>query len=271
MADDLKGIVDCHVHSDFSLDSVVPASALVQEARKKGLAGITITDHIDLEYPNRPAEFAFDPQQRSLALSALQKKYPDIKILQGIELGFQPQVIESSSNLVQKNFFDLVINSTHVVDSVDVCRRPLNESWPKEKVYRRYLAAVYESVHNFDDFDVVGHIGFITRYVPYEDPSLPYKEYADILDNILRIVIHKGKGLEVNTAGYSYKLNTPHPSFDILERYKELGGTILTLGSDAHTTQQVGDHFSLVLQKLASIGFKHVCYYEKRKPVFCKI
>lgn len=271
MPEDLKNIVDCHVHSNFSLDSMVPPETIVQEAKKKGLAGITITDHIDFDYPHRPEEACFDPHERFLRLSKLQKTFPDIKILQGLELGIQPHVIEKSSAFVQENFFDLVINSTHVVDSVDVCRRHLNESWTKEEVYHRYLLAVYDSVRLFDDFDIVGHIGFITRYVSYADPSLKYSDHADILDTILTTLIHKGKGIEVNTAGYSYKLNTPHPSYDILKRYKELGGTVLTLGSDAHTLGQIGDHFSLVLQKLTAIGFKYVCYFEKRKPVFSKI
>ena len=265
-----KNIVDCHVHSDFSPDSVVPARTLVQEARNKGLGGITLTDHIDFDYPNKPGAHVFDPQERSSTLSALQKEFPDIKILQGIELGFQPQVIEKSSKLIRENFFDLVINSTHVIDSIDVCRRPLNAAWTQEQVYHRYLTAVYASVRDFDDFDVVGHIGFITRYVSYQDPSLTYKDHRDILDTILTTVIEKGKGIEVNTAGYSYKLDTPHPGYDILQRYKELGGTILTLGSDAHTTQQIGDHFNFVLEKLVTLGFKHICHFEKRKPVFSK-
>ena len=267
----LKNIIDCHVHCEFSPDSVIPAKKLAEEANNRGLGGITLTDHIDFDYPNRPDEFAFNPQQRSSILSSLQKDFPNTKILQGIELGFQPQVVEKSTALIRENFFDFVINSTHVIDSIDVCRRPLNESWTKEQVYHRYLMAVYDSVRDFDDFDVVGHIGFITRYVPYKDPSLTYKDFSDIIDTILTAVITKGKGIEVNTAGYSYKLETPHPGYDILQRYKELGGTVLTIGSDAHTAQQVGDHFSFVLEKLSAIGFKHICHFEKRKPVFSKI
>jgi histidinol-phosphatase (PHP family) len=88
---------------------------------------------------------------------------------------------------------------------------------------------------------------------------------------ILKAVIQKGKGIEVNTAGYAYNLNSPHPGFDILKRYKELGGTILTLGSDAHTPQIIGGKFPFVLQKLVSLGFEHITYFEKRKPIFIKI
>jgi histidinol-phosphatase (PHP family) len=269
---DLKQIVDCHVHSHFSCDSRIAIKNLVARAMKVGLGGITVTDHADLDYPNQLSQPGFDFEGRARILNELKKEFAGkFLVLQGIELGFQPQIVKEASKLVQDNYFDFVINSTHVVDRIDVCRRPLNESWTKEQVYRRYLTAIYDSVTMFDDFDVVGHIGFITRYVPYEDPHMRYEDYADIIDMILKALIEKGKGFEVNSAGYSYKLNTPHPGFDILQRYKELGGEILTLGSDSHVLEQIGDHFTEVIQKLALIGFKHVCYFVNRKPVFVKI
>ncbi len=268
----LQNIVDCHVHSHFSSDSQISIKNLVLQGIKVGLAGITVTDHADLDYPNNLSQPGFDFKDRARILNELKNEYAgSFKVLQGLELGFQPQIVERASKMVQENSFDFVINSTHVVDSIDVCRRPLNESWTKEQVYRRYLTVLYDSVSMFDNFDVVGHIGFITRYVPYEDPSLSFKDYSDIIDMILKTVIQKGKGIEVNTAGYFYKLKAPHPGFDILTRYKELGGTILTLGSDSHVVTQIGDHFIPVLQKLASIGFEYICYFENRKPVFSKI
>lgn len=236
-----------------------------------GLGGVTLTDHVDLDYPNHPPHL-FDYKARSLMVADVRKRFEgSIKVFLGIELGFQPQVAPESAAIVRSNDFDLVINSTHVVDYVDVCNRPMHESWTKEQIYHRYLSAIHESVLGFDDFDVVGHIGFITRYVSYQDPSLHYADYADIFDMILKAVIQKGKGIEVNTAGYAYKLNTPHPGYDVLKRYKELGGEILTLGSDAHTPQQIGSKFPFVIQKLISLGFEYVTYFEKRHAVFVKI
>ena len=268
---DLHRIVDCHTHSHFSPDSHMSADEAIQAAINAGLGGITLTDHVDLDYP-RHAPHLFDYKERYNLVSALRGHYKGIiKIFLGIELGFQPQVRSESAEIVRSNDFDLVLNSTHVVDYVDVCNRPLNESWTQEQVYRRYLSAILESVSTFNDFDVVGHIGFITRYVSYADPSLRYVDYADLLDSILRTVIQKGKGIEVNTAGYAYGLNTPHPGYDVLARYKELGGEILTLGSDAHTPEQISDHFPMVIQKLRAIGFTAVTYFEKRKPVFVDI
>lgn len=269
---DLKHIVDCHVHSHFSCDSKVSIKNLVAGGIKAGLLGITVTDHADPEDPHEFAQHGFDYKDRARILDTLKVEYAGtFKVLQGIELGFQPHAAKVCSQIIQENFFDFVINSTHMVGSINASCIPPEKKQPKQQAYRQYLEAVYDSVRLFNDFDVVGHIGFITRYADYEDPSLLYKDYADIIDMILKTVIQKGKGIEVNTRGYSYKLNMPHPGYDILRRYKELGGTILTLGSDSHVIEQIGDHFPQVLQKLAEIGFEYVCYFENRKPVFTKI
>jgi len=88
---------------------------------------------------------------------------------------------------------------------------------------------------------------------------------------IFKELIEKGKGIEVNTAGFLYNLGFPHPDFDSLKRYKELGGEIITIGSDSHKVEHIGNNFAFVLEQLAHIGFKYITYFEDRKPVFVKI
>jgi histidinol-phosphatase (PHP family) len=123
-----------------------------------------------------------------------------------------------------------------------------------------------------DCFDIVGHIGYIRRYAPDEDRTLKYSDYSDVLDSILKKVIENGKGIEVNTSGYYYKnLGSPIPDFDIIKRYKELGGQILTIGSDSHEAQFIGHSFKKVLEGLKLIGFNYVTYFEERKPIFVKL
>jgi histidinol-phosphatase (PHP family) len=262
--------VDCHVHSSFSEDSSTTPQEAAAAAKSKGLLGITLTDHIDLDYPTHTADIMIDFEKRRKVIeeTSLQENF---KILNGIELGFQPHVHAQSAQIVKNHSFDFVINSTHVVDAVALCQPPYGENLSKKKLITRYLKAILTSIELFDEFDVVGHIGFICRYMHFKDKSLKYVDYADIIDAILKALIQKGKGLEANTAGYKYKLDTTHPGFDVLAHYKELGGEILTLGSDAHTPDQIGSKFDFVIEKLASIGFQYVTYFEKRKPIFVKI
>jgi histidinol-phosphatase (PHP family) len=268
----LKSIVDSHTHSSFSIDSQMPAKDGVLSAIKVGLGGIIFTDHLDLDYPGSKIDFSFDFAERSSYLDELRKEFDGkIKIFKGMEVGFQPQAAAKSSEIISSYDFDFIINSIHVVDNVDICHKDFHESGTKQQVFRRYLDAIYASVDKFDDFDVVGHIGYLCRYVPYSDKSLKYAEYSDFLDAIFKRVIAKGKGIEVNTAGYFYKLGFPHPDFDSLKRYKELGGEIITIGSDAHATGNIGQYFRPVLEELLKVGFKYITYFEKRKPAFVKL
>lgn len=268
----LKSIIDCHTHSSFSIDSKMSAHDGVLSAINAGLAGLIFTDHIDLDYPDSAYNFSFDIAARSDFLNNLRLEFKErAKILKGLELGFQLQIVNQASELVKSYDFDFVILSVHVVDKIDLCHKIFHDGQPKEQVYNRYLQAIYESVDKFDDFDVVGHIGYLSRYVTYQDKALKYADYSDILDAIFKKVIQKGKGIEVNTAGYFYKLGFTHPDFDSITRYKELGGEIITIGSDAHDAGRVGENFGLVIKHLSAIGFKYVTYFENRKPVFVKI
>jgi histidinol-phosphatase (PHP family) len=111
----------------------------------------------------------------------------------------------------------------------------------------------------------------LCRYIPCDQKALRYTDFSDSLDAIFKKLIEKGKGIEVNTAGFLYELDFPHPDFDSLKRYKELGGEIITIGSDSHKAEHIGNKFSFVIEQLAHIGFKYITYFENRKPVFVKI
>lgn len=266
----ISTIVDCHTHSSFSGDSKVTIKDAVLRVTELGLGGIAFTDHLELSHPLPQKSMTFDFGERSVQLTQLQQQFEGkIKILKGLEVGFQPHIAAEASDIVNKHDFDLVICSTHVVD-----RMPEDSFYKdrtRQQAYRRYLEAIYEAVTTFDDFDVVGHIGYVCRYAPYQDKSLRYVDHDEIIDAILKKVIEKGKGIEVNTAGYFCRLYFPHPDFDVIKRYKELGGSIITIGSDAHRVERIGDRFDSVVQRLTDVGFSYIAYFEKRTPVFVRI
>ncbi|KKQ32578.1 MAG: Histidinol phosphate phosphatase HisJ family [candidate division TM6 bacterium GW2011_GWF2_37_49] len=270
----LKSIIDCHSHSNYSADSQMLAHDGVRSALGAGIGGLAFTDHLDIDYPNREYNYTFDFDHRSKFLDELRNEFSGkAKILKGLELGFQPHIIDQAAQIVQMNDFDFVIGSVHAVDGYTLSENAgYYQGKNKQQAYLRYLEEVYNSVVGMDCFDVIGHIGYIRRYAPDEDRSLQFIDYRDVLDMILKKVVDKGKGIEVNTSGYHYKgLGTPIPNFDIIERYKELGGEMLTIGSDSHQARYVGNSFMPVLQRLKSIGFNYVTYFEERKPVFVKI
>jgi histidinol-phosphatase (PHP family) len=269
----LKAIIDCHTHSSFSPDGAMSLKEGIVAACERGMGGLTFTDHIELAHPDTVTwNIHFDIGHRSHLIDQLRQEFVGkIKVLKGLELGFQPNIVNRASSMIKKHDFDFVILSTHVVDNIDLGSPTFYEGKSKELAYNKYIDTIYESVSTFDDFDVVGHIGYACRYASYPDKSLCYTDYRDKLDAILTTVIAKGKGIEVNTAGFRHKLGCPHPDFDILKRYKELGGTIITIGSDAHSTSRIGHQFETVVQRLVALGFSSVTYFENRTPIFVKI
>lgn len=266
----MQNIVDCHVHSSYSGDCTIPVASQIEQAIAIGLAGVTFTDHYDIDYPNQQYKFEFDVAARRAFIHDLQDKYQEkIDVYHGIEIGIQPHVIEQSMAIIKHGSFDCVICSTHAVDNFSLCSQTdFYGGKTKEQAYSRYLNAIYESICNFSDYDIVGHIGYIRRYGPYEDNSMPYGMYSDMFDMILKKIIEDGKGIEINTSGYAYSLGSPIPDADVLMRYKQLGGEIITIGSDAHKIERVGDCFDRAIKILRHSGFNYVAHFKNRKPCF---
>ena len=118
---------------------------------------------------------------------------------------------------------------------------------------------------------MVGHIDYVVRYGAHKAEQYGYTEYADILDAILRRVIEDGRGIEVNTAGLQKGLGFPNPHYDVIRRYRQLGGEIVTVGSDAHAPEQIGSNFCLIEDFLREAGFRYRTEFKDRVPVFIQL
>ena len=134
-----------------------------------------------------------------------------------------------------------------------------------------YFESVLTNVKTDVNFDVYGHLDYVVRYGPNKDAYYSYEKFADIIDEILRLLIGKGKGIELNTAGFKYGLAHAHPTEAILKRYRELGGEIITIGSDGHAKEQVAWDFHKVPDLLKTAGFDYYTVFKNRKPQFIKI
>jgi histidinol-phosphatase (PHP family) len=114
----------------------------------------------------------------------------------------------------------------------------------------------------------MGHYDYIVRYAPYQQTSLRYRDFSDILDEMFTYLIHEGKALELNTKSYQdFKGRLINLDVDILKRYRELGGEIISLGSDSHDPSRVGHDFKRFAELIKSLGFRWSAHYEKRKLV----
>lgn len=260
---------DQHMHCNFSGDSDALPEDMIKAGIAHGLSGICFTDHLDYDYPEEPNIFLLDFDNYFKALSDLRKKYADkISVNIGIELGLQPQAAGQNLAVAKKYPFDFIIGSSHVVNHMDPYYPEFFAERNEDEAYMEYFESVLENINSCVDFDVYGHIDYVVRYGPNKNAFYTYEKFKDIIDEILTQLISKGKGIEVNTGGFKYGLGHPNPTEDIIKRYRELGGEIITMGADAHVPEYVAYEFDKTAQIIKNCGFKYYTVFKNRKAEF---
>ena len=263
---------DYHVHSSHSPDCKVPIDEICHTAVIKGFQEIAITDHFEFYTPGHPVGF-FTPKYIAKIFADIeeaQKKYEgSLVIRKGIEFG-QPTVNPALARSILDEFqFDYVIGSVHKVGNLSLSNVAYN-AHNIEDICLNYFDMLYELADE-GEFDCLGHIDMIRLYAAKQGTPLNILEYEEQLIPILRRVIERGKGIEINTTGFRQELSTTLPDISVLKLYRELGGQILTIGSDAHCTADIGSGWSesAILAKLA--GFDYVTLYQNRHPMLIAI
>lgn len=269
----MKQLCDYHLHTDFSGDCDVPATRIIEQAIALHMPAICITDHLDFDYPNEAPDYFLLPKDTYYStLKELSKSYASkIEIQIGIETGLEPDKQNLLQDFISSQPYDFIIGSSHLVHRQDPYYPDFFVGRSDNDAFIEYFESILENIDSCTNFDVYGHLDYVVRYAPNKSANYSYTKYQEILDEILRQLIHSGKGIEVNTGGYRYGLGVPNPHPDILRRYKELGGELLTIGSDAHTPDYIGHSFELVHDLLLDCGFQYYTIFKKRKPIFMKI
>ena len=259
---------DFHMHSRVSFDGHDTGLALAQAAKAAGLKEICFTDHLDYDPLGKMGVLAFDTQVYNGEYDGLE--IPGPKIRRGMEFGMMVDNREQFKRDLARRHFDFVLGSIHFVDDLDVYFTPYWEGKTVFEAERRYLETTLDCVKLHDDFDVLAHLTYIGKARHHHCPrSVPYGEHREIIEEILKTVAAKGKGLEINTSGRD-RCGGYLPTEDYVRRFKELGGEIITIGTDSHDTDRVGQYSFEVCDMLKDI-FGYVCTFEDRKPIFHKL
>lgn len=263
---------DSHVHSSFSGDSMEKLENIIERAIETGMDEITITDHLDLEFPGEINIFELDFKTYVETLKKLKKFYRNnIKIKIGIELGLQPQLEGKYDEIFNCEDVDFIIGSFHCVRGMDVADRKFFEKYSKDEAHRIYFEEILNTIDLFPKINVCGHLDFINRYgrSVYDDyKKINFEMHKELIDKILIKLIEKNIGIEINTSALRYGLRDFHPCRKILKRYKELGGKIITMGSDAHRALDIMRDFDKAREVLKEIGFEKFCVFEQRKAEY---
>lgn len=268
-------ICDQHMHSTFSGDAKSPMEDMIISAIDKGLKQICFTEHQDLCFPYLPGEegmFDLNTDAYLYELLVLRAKYEDkIKVCFGVELGMQLEAVRENAIYAKSHEFDMIIASLHVVDGIDPYYPQYYEGKTEEEAYGLYFTRIYENLLRFENFDVLGHLDYIVRYGANMDKNYKYDIYSQTIDKILGFIIEHGKALEINTAGLRKGTKDVHPTIDILKKYKEMGGELITIGSDAHNKDDVAADFDRAEAALMECGFKYYSMYENRIAEYKKL
>ena len=271
--------IDYHVHCDYSDDSWYLMEDVIKDAIKLGLEEICFTDHVDYGVkPDWQAEDIFLPGKNQEVknvhyelymndLKRLSEKYKhQIQIKTGLEFGMQMHTISQFQKLYNRYEFDFILLSVHQVEDQEFWTGEFQKERTHEESYDRYYDEMYQLISSYQDYSVLAHMDLIRRYLDKEVDM--FSDNKEQIVRILKKVIADGKGIEVNTSSHRYGINGLTPSIEILKCYYELGGKIVTIGSDSHKPEHLGFHIEESKKILKEIGFSHFCTFEKMKPIF---
>lgn len=257
-------LADYHLHTAFSDDSVTPMEDMVQRALALGFDEICFTEHVDYGVKT---DLNCDYAAYFRTLRAMQEQYAGrISIRAGIEFGVQAETASQFEDDFARYPFDFVILSNHQVGNKEFWNYEFQEGRTQDEYQAAYYQAIYDVMRRYKNYSVLGHLDMIKRYD--KCGAYPDEKVLPLIERILRQAIADGKGIELNTSSFKYGLPDLTPSRRILRFYRELGGELLTIGSDSHETVHLGDHIREVRPVLRDLGFRTFCTFERMKPVF---
>jgi histidinol-phosphatase (PHP family) len=255
-----KFLTDIHTHSKYSFDGQNELAEMLETARAKGLDFYGVAEHFEYDLlclPKLPREL-IDAEKYFHGARHLQEDYEGVmNVAVGAEYGYseKAEVQGRYAASYEKHHPDFVINSVHSINGVDYYYHV--EEGEKGELYRSYLRLIRKSLDVPYHYDIVGHIGYIARYVPYEDRSFNLQQFGAEIDDILKTIIQKDKILEVNSSTKQLP-QLCMPDVNILQRYYVLGGRKVSFGSDAHDTSRILEKREVLVLALKQIGFTYL-------------
>lgn len=270
---------DYHVHTEFSDDSIYPIGQVIRDAINMHMDEICITDHVDygikddwdcgreIRYRNGEPFANVDYPRYMAAIKDLRRRYGDkITIKTGLEFGMQMHTIPQFETLFHRFPFDFIILSVHQVEDKEFWTQDFQRGRTQQEYNERYYEEMLNLVKAYKNYSVLGHMDLITRYD--KAGIYPFEKIKPLAEEILKIVIADGKGIELNTSYHRYGLNDTTPSVQLLKLYRDLGGSIITIGSDSHKPEHLGTYIEDAKILLKNLGFQKFCTYENMHPIF---
>ncbi|MGD2206081.1 MAG: histidinol-phosphatase HisJ family protein [Anaerolineae bacterium] len=265
-------IIDLHAHSTCSGDGLSSLTEHAHHAAELELAEVGFCEHMDFDPRDRSYLF-LDPVRYDAEIAAARQAVPGVRLRQGVEITYQANLEKEIRACLAQYTWDYVVASVHLVDYADGWAMISEEgaieayftSHSQRQSYVPYFEELLRAAHSGLG-DVLGHFDLVKRYgVTHYGPFDPTR-YEDEIRAVLRAAVERGVGLEINTSGLRQAPGEPYPGLTVLRWYRELGGEILTIGSDAHHTDDLGGGIAETLDLAREAGFRAVTTFEAQRP-----
>lgn len=264
---------DMHTHSNNSHDGKFSVTDMAKSAKQMEIDGICITDHCDVFLAGLE-NVEYRTQKSVEDAMAADNKY-GVRVLHGIEIGESWWNKEFANKMLKLCDYDAIIGSVHSIDC-EKWNMPYSgidfSGWSDDELYR-FMSMYFDDVSkmlDFLDFDILAHLTCPLRYINGKyNKNIDLSRFCGEINDILDTIINRGIALEINTSEIDRALNTTMPYEWIIDMYVKLGGCIVTIGSDAHITSDLGKGFDKATEILKKLGLKSYFYFENRKPIEC--
>lgn len=268
-----KNIVDLHVHTDNSFDGNHSATFICEKAEFLDLRAVAFTDHCEVDTFKDDSQSEKRVFQTFFEIAKVRSAFRGkLIVLNGIEMGQPSYDPETADKIISHYSFDQIIGSIHNLRGRQdfYFMESFTESDAKVML-REYFNEIAELI-KWGNFDIVAHLTYPLRYFYARSGiTVNLNDYKQQIDEILRLAAKGDKALEINTGGLRQPINRLAPEGDIVKRFKELGGKLISVGSDAHYAEHLASNIDVAYKTALDAGFDSITFFQQRTPLLMKI
>lgn len=262
-----ENLIDCHLHTNISpdADKRVTVEKYCKRAMELSLTAIAVTEHIEVNNWSKEHE-TFELSMA--ANTAAKKQYPFL--ISGLEMGQATQNFELAEKIMSDKRLDFVIASIHELPGQEDFAFINYRNVDIKKLLRENFMEILK-LCKWGRFDVLGHLTYVLRYMSKAGITADLSPYNDLIAESFKELIAKGKGIEINTSGLRQQYGKPFPSPKYIKMFREMGGEVISLGSDSHTMRDFAANIREGAEIASEAGFKYFTIFKERIPRQIKI
>ena len=268
---------DSHNHTGrFSPDARMTIDELINTAKERSIPRVGITDHYEMDYPHKEDPLftqLFDLKEYSETVDSWKTLSAGLggpEILKGIEFGWQDHLTSEIDRISEEIDFDHVILSQHLFRGCDIYFSKEVYLLPRKERHREYIASMAKMAEDCSNYDIIAHYDYVNRYSDNKNETVWYKDCPGEFDRLFEAMITKGAALEINTSSIASQIRKGSklimPDEDVIRRYLAMGGRFISIGSDSHRCETLGNLIDETAEYLKSLGVNALTYYRQHTP-----